>query len=406
MTDDTGVICRRCGFTNVAGDQFCGSCGAFLEWEGEAADAAGSPAAPATAADGLAGDGEGLSGLVRPAAATPTPQPASPGMPTPQPASPPPVTQGASDPAAPSSDALLRCPDCGIANAGTRTFCQSCGARLADTARVTNVSKEQIAAAVAVTTKPKAVPAAGVKTARTEPGDGSKRGIAGWLIVMALLGIVAGVLVVAASVVLKSPGPATGASEAPSIAASAGPDASGGASTGPAPTDALVTSEAPAAVSPTAKVDGVVLELTGAAASSVVGNLAKFQPDKAIDGDVKTCWQEGAKVEKGQWIEVSFAASRVDVLIVNNGYGASTALYKGNLRPKKVEISIDGGKASVVTLKDTAKAQRISLGEHPGATRLRITIVSVYGSVKTPVAGTPFDDAAISEIGVIGLVGG
>lgn len=403
MTDRASVTCLRCGFANQGGDQFCGSCGSFLEWEGEAAGAAGSPAGPASAADDLAGDDEGLSGLVRPAAATPAPtapQPVSSGTPAPPQGSPPPVTQGASDAAAPSSDALLRCPACGIANAGTRTFCQSCGARLADTARVTNVSKEQIAAAVAVTTRPKAVPAAGVKTARTEPGDGGKRGIAGWLIVMALLGIVAGVLVVAASVVLKSPGPATGASEAPSSAASAG------APTGPMPTDAPVTSEAPAAVSPTAKVDGVVLELTGAAASSVVGNLAKFQPGRAIDGDVKTCWQEGAKVEKGQWIEVSFAASRVDAVVVNNGYGASTAVYKGNLRPKKVQISIDGGKATVVTLKDTAKAQRISLGEHPGATRLRITIVSVYGSVKTSVAGTPFDDAAISEIGVVGLVGG
>jgi hypothetical protein len=271
---------------------------------------------------------------------------------------------------------------------------------------VTAVSKDQIAAAVAVTTKSRAVPVAGVTTARTEPADGSSRGIVGWLIVMALLGIVAGVLAVAASVVLKSPGPATGASDAPSIAASAGSGMSAGASTGPAQTDVPAASEASSANAPTAKVDGVALELTGAAASSVVGNVAKFQPDKAIDGNVKTCWQEGAKTEKGQWIEVSFAASRVDAVIVNNGYGASTALYKGNLRPKKVQISIDGGKATVVTLKDTAKAQRINLGEHPGATRLRITIVSVYGSVKTSITGTPFDDAAISEIGVIGLVGG
>ena len=75
-------------------------------------------------------------------------------------------------------------------------------------------------------------------------------------------------------------------------------------------------------------------------------------------------------------------------MIVNNGYGASTALYKGNLRPKEVQISIDGGKATVVTLKDTAKAQR-STSAAPGATPLRITIVSTYGSVKTSVAGDP-----------------
>ena len=35
MTDDTRTICKRCGFSNIPGDQFCGSCGAFLEWEGQ-----------------------------------------------------------------------------------------------------------------------------------------------------------------------------------------------------------------------------------------------------------------------------------------------------------------------------------------------------------------------------------
>ena len=42
MTDDTRTICKRCGFSNIPGDQFCGSCGTFLEWEGQpTADAAG-----------------------------------------------------------------------------------------------------------------------------------------------------------------------------------------------------------------------------------------------------------------------------------------------------------------------------------------------------------------------------
>lgn len=402
MTDGALVTCKRCGFANQGGDQFCGSCGSFLEWEGEPADAGG-PAAGTPAAGGApapaapAGDDEGLGGLVHPAAA------AAPAAPYPTPTGPPPA-----DPAGPaaSSGALLRCPACGIANAGTRTFCQSCGARLADTARVTEVSKEQIAAAVAATAKPRTVPVTGATKPRPEPTEGSARGIAGWLIVMALLGIVAGALIVAASVLLKSPGPATGATDAPSIAASAGPGASGGASTGPGATAAPATSDAPATAAPTAKVKGTALELTGAAASSVVGDLAKFQADRAIDGNPKTSWQEGAKVEKGQWIEVSFAASRVDAVTINNGYGASTALYKGNLRPKKVQISVNGGEAITITLKDTAKAQKINLGEFPGATRLRITIVTVYAAARTSVAGTPFDDAAISEISVIGLAGG
>ena len=45
MTADANLVCRRCGYTNVPGDTFCGSCGAFLEW----ANAAGC----ARACDGL-----------------------------------------------------------------------------------------------------------------------------------------------------------------------------------------------------------------------------------------------------------------------------------------------------------------------------------------------------------------
>ena len=46
MSSDSQLVCRRCGFTNVPGDAFCGSCGAFLEWEGQpAGDGAPAPAA-------------------------------------------------------------------------------------------------------------------------------------------------------------------------------------------------------------------------------------------------------------------------------------------------------------------------------------------------------------------------
>ena len=138
----------------------------------------------------------------------------------------------------------------------------------------------------------------------------------------------------------------------------------------------------------------------------MVGNLAKFQPGDGHRRGRQDELEEGATNEKGQWIEVSFDPARVDAVVLDNGYGASTDLYKGNLRLKTVQISVDGGKPTEVTLKDTPNAQTVKLGEHPGATRLRITIVSTYGSVKTSVAGTPFDDAALSEVSVIGLAGG
>lgn len=382
MTDEASVICRRCGFANAGGDQFCGSCGAFLEWEGEVADGVAPVGAPADEV----GD-EGLSGLVHPTMTAPVPPPITAPPVIVPPIAPPPV------------GALLRCPACGIANAGTRTFCQSCGARLAETSRVTEATREQITAAVTATPRHRIVPVAGATEARTDPSGGGSRGIAGWLVVMAVLGIVVGVGFVAASVLLKGQGPATGATAAPSVMASDGPGVSPGESAGPVATDAPT-------LAPTARVEDAKLELTGAAASSVVGGLAKFAADRAIDGDSKTCWQEGAKTEKGQWIEVAFASSRVVAVDIVNGYGASTALYKGNHRPKVVRISVDGGEPVEVKLKDTAKVQRIKLGEIAGATKLRITIVSVYPAVKTAVSGTPFDDAAISEISVIGAAGG
>ena len=41
-----------------------------------------------------------------------------------------------------------------------------------------------------------------------------------------------------------------------------------------------------------------------------------------------------------------------------------------------------------------------------GATKVRITIVSTYPGEATSVEGTPFDDAAVSELTVLGVPGG
>jgi hypothetical protein len=75
------IVCLRCGEKNPADEQFCGNCGTFLEWRGDA-----------------------RSGEVT----------------------------GAGDPGDPVANvaSLIRCPRCGTANAQGRTFCQSCGERL------------------------------------------------------------------------------------------------------------------------------------------------------------------------------------------------------------------------------------------------------------------------------------
>lgn len=395
MTADSHLVCRRCGFANAPGDQFCGSCSAFLEWEGagagpDATVTVPEPRDPDVPVVGSPGTGASAT-ATEPVEAT-QPYPVTPVQPAP------PVPRPGLD-----DGTLVRCPACGIANAASRTFCQSCGTRLADASRVGAVSREQIEAAVSAPGRPVPVTTTVIRPAGAAPAQASSSGgIGKWIAVMAVLGLLVGVGIVAASTLLQGEGPASDATSAPSLAgASVAPgtsDGPGGASGDPAASGAASgPTAAPAKAGP--------LPMTRAAASSVVGDLEKFQPARAIDGDPKTAWQEGAKAEKGQWIEVAFDPARVSAVVLTNGYNASKALYRGNRRLKDVEISIAGGKPVKVRLKDTGSPQTFKLTPVAGATTLRITILSTYAAKKTSVAGTPFDDAALGEIEVIGVTG-
>jgi hypothetical protein len=268
------------------------------------------------------------------------------------------------------------------------------------------VTAAQIAAAVNAPARPVTVQATAVRASNTEP-RAAGGGIGKWLVLMAVVGVLLGAGAVAASQLLRGPGPASVASSGPSAVAS-GDAASGEAPSGEAPSGEVPTAEAPsveASAAPTAAPKPAALALTGAVASSVVGDLDKFQAGKAIDGNPKTCWQEGKASEKGQWIEVTFAPSTVTSLVITNGYNASKALYRGNKRLKDITVSINGGAAVKLRLDDTGTPQTLNVKDVAGATTLRITIVSTYASVKTSVTGTPFDDAALGEIVVMGVPG-
>jgi hypothetical protein len=389
VTAPSNLVCRRCGFTNVPGDQFCGSCGAFLEWEGEPS---GQPAPPPVEARDPDVPAVGPPGGSAAGVPPPIPMPVDP--------VPAPVTS-------PEDAGLIRCPACGIANAASRTFCQSCGTKLVEAPRVAEVMTAQIAAAVHAPSRPVGPPPAPGRGAKGQPqARSSSGGILKWIAIMAVLGILVGVGFVAASQLFKGKGPSSDATTAPSTAAS-GAHASAGAS-GAAPSGAAPSGAAPSG-EPTAPPSGApkpaALALTGAGASSVVGNLPKFGANQAIDGNPATCWQEGSKIEKGEWIEVTFAPAKVTSLVLTNGYNASQALYRGNLRLKDITISVDGGAPVKARLADTGDPQKVNIKDVAGATRVRITIVTTYDSVKTKVSGTPFDDAALGEIVVMGVPG-
>ncbi len=381
MPDAPSIICRRCGTANVPGDQFCGSCGAFLEWEGQ-------PAEPGPAAD--SGAAPGPSGSLPPAAAA-NAAPAPSGMPEivpsdpiwpPEPgASASPPLQGMSSAAPDTAEGLIRCPSCGIANPATRTFCQSCGTTLAQAARVVEPDAAAIAAAVARQASVPRVATAPVPPAAPRAGRSSS-GFPRWILVIGGLGILVGVGAVAASMLLSGPGPGSIATSAPELVA---------------PSIAVVE-----LAEPSATPASVQLTLKTATASSVVGNRAKFAAAMAIDGDPKTCWQEGKATEKGQWIEVTFATSRVDAITMYNGYQLSDDAYFANLRLKDINVSINGGDPIKIRLEDVQGPQRFELGAVDNATKLRVTIVSTYASKKTAYANSPFDDAALSEIVVDG----
>ena len=296
-------------------------------------------------------------------------------------------------PATAAGGDLVRCPACGVANAGSRTFCQACGTKLAEAGKVGAISQDQIVAAVNAPSKPVTVTATTLR--QTDDDEGGAGGILKWVAIMAVLGVIVGVAVVLGGNLLRGEGPQSGASPLPSQqGSSAAPSGSGTPTESDAPSDA-----------PTEAPENEALVLTDATASSVVGNREKFQPDRAIDSDPETCWQEGAEDEAGEWIEVTFAPATVSVIELTNGYNASKALYRGNLRLREIEITIDGGVPFTTELEDTGKPQRVNVPNVEGATSVRITIVSTYPAKETAVQGTPFDDAALGEIVVLGVPG-
>ena len=378
MTANSPLICRRCGFGNAPGDEFCGSCGAFLEWEGEQLDSGVPTVAASSDVPPVPAGSDGPP--VATSFATPIEEPR-------------PVEQGA--------EGLIRCPACGIANAASRTFCQSCGTRLLDAGRVAPVSPDQIAAAVSAPNRPATVTTTTIRPPRPNPEPGSSGGsVLKWIVIMVILGLLVGVGIVVAGNLLKGEGPGSGATAGSSTGA--GPVSPG---TSEAPTASAETPSDAPTPTPTEGPKAEPLALLGASASSVVGDLPKFQPTMAIDGDPDTCWQEGSKKEKGEWIEVVFAPSKVTALIITNGYNASNALYQGNRRLKNIEIKVGNAAPETVRLKDTGTPQKINVKNVSGAVAVRITILSTYPSVATSVVGTPFDDAALGEIVVMGIAG-
>jgi hypothetical protein len=209
-TPGSTVVCRQCGTTNTAGDQFCGNCGTFLEWSSEPAESP-APAAMAPDAD------PSLASLLerRPADATATDATAAAPRPSP---------------------GLVRCPTCGTANEAGKTFCLRCGNKLAGATAATRLPlppRSEPGAPGTGATLTSAVPRPTTTARRREPAD-EGRGISGWVVV-AGAGIAVGAIAVVVALMLGSgqPPPPAAASSAPSASVSVSNAPSAGASSRP-----------------------------------------------------------------------------------------------------------------------------------------------------------------------------
>ncbi len=161
--------CPSCGGTNVAGDRFCGSCGAPL------------PFRPATAeADTALRAGPGVASVAdhepaAPAGLRDDPQ----GVPV-----------------------TVPCPACGHANPAGRTFCRACGSGLPRVAAAVRVpdsgatipSLAAPIAAMSVAPRSALPTPASSGRAAIAPGTARRQGGKGWLVLIIILGLAAGIL--------------------------------------------------------------------------------------------------------------------------------------------------------------------------------------------------------------------
>jgi len=173
------MICRHCGFQNAPGDEFCGNCGKYLEWDsGAGAGQAGN--------EGVSDETQ-VTPLPPPPAAAPPPPPTAPPPPptTPPPAYPPPPPPGPPQMARPAQAPIygaVVCWNCGQNNPPNRAFCQNCGERLS----VGSLPSERAA------------------MARPESGGGNRMGL---IVGIGLVGVVLLAAIGAAIFLGGGPGP-------------------------------------------------------------------------------------------------------------------------------------------------------------------------------------------------------
>jgi hypothetical protein len=383
------IICGQCGERNAPGEQFCGSCGAFLEWDGAAVEQAPArtpgtpppgfgqqpqvPAQPPAGygQPGVYGQPSGYAqpggyppaGLAPPGGQPGAMRPVQPGAVQPGVAQPGAVQPGLAQPGQPGAvqpgevqkrryvpppeapvvnPGDIVCRSCGTGNENTRVFCRMCGSPLAGSPVATGYGP------------PPPVKVGWWKRHFGRNRQGTRVHDAGdrpvlrrkraWRRWVALLVVAAGIA---------------------------------GLALGPGPhwisqLKSLISSK-------TSKPVPFTPQSMAASASD-----SGHGPTKADDGVSNDFWAPPKGHGTGEWLEAEFpTAFQLTSIVITSGASDQQAQYLAQARPQTIEVDAadKSGKivaTKTVTLVDRAGPQTFSISAS-GVQRVRLTIRSVFG---------------------------
>jgi hypothetical protein len=391
------IICKKCGNHNEDRDEFCVSCGAFLEWSGERVAQPAPPPPPEAPPPPPPPPGlvervkqaVGLEGQRGPTAATPPTAEAGQKAPPPPPtgggwvapasldtpgtssgvgtpaqleappassAAPPqqPVTTSAREPqavtpAAPRPRTVPRttapelrhepgdliCGQCGTGNRSTRHFCQRCGASLAEAPVVRTPWYRRLFRP----RQPSA--AAGRRAASDSAGTRTDSPVRSFVLAALAVVVVGGVLAYAAI---------------PSFHRRVDQDASG------------IGTQVGRAIDPTYV---PVTPIQTTASSELAGHPASFATD-LVSNDY---WAASRTADPQPTLAVRFAGpTDLDSMVIHSGAGPD---YARLARPRTVQVTYSDGTGQLLTLKDDPKPTSYPIhASH--VTSLTLQITGVY----------------------------
>jgi Double zinc ribbon len=315
------IVCLECGHHNKESLEFCESCGTFLEWKGER-QRERTGELPEQDTDELSGVPGGGG-----AAQLPT-----------------------------------VCPRCGEPGKPGLNYCSRCGRPLV----------RQTADRGPTRWRPAPLPA-------ERPWWRSP-----WVILLALLALVAGVaFVLWRQDPAPVPPPATAVVEPPESERPSAPAQPSAAPSAPAGAEAR-------------------LEVAGVTASTVLdpdGDIV-YDPRVTLDGDPTTAWNDGVRgTPTGESLEYRFTSPvRVTRIELINGYDKVVSegdRFAQNARIRTARIRTDDGEM-LQQLQDTREPQSVT-GQFGPTCRITLLVESIY-------PGEEFEDVALSEIAFFGTV--